>query len=794
MKERIIIFFICAIVIFIALFVFLYDVSFSSDEFELKKIESKHIENETLVYLNNNAVPFIKSKSELDYYFALGYLHSKYRLWQMDILRRASIGELSELFGEEYLPHDKFIRAFELKKIAYAQFDSLDEDTKSILQAYANGVNLFIDNNSEELPIEFSILNYAPKKWLPINSIAIFKLLSIKLNRSLILESINSELSIVLNDEQAEFFSSSMLDNEIVNVSKRFSEFNSNLIKLHKDQKFYFGNINSNVWAVRQSLDSSFTTIIANNLFGSSQIPNLWFQSSGVIKDNSIAGISLPGIPFYLIGRNNNISWGFSNTEVDQFDLFFEKYGSSVDYFIGQEGEYKVKYYKDTIALPNKKEHIYYQRKSKRSVIISDFFDSIINNNESYLDAISFEWAGENIGKELDILYRLSKSDTINSEDDLLNSWNYPSIDLLLADKFGNLNQHYLGIIPKRNSECNPDIISASWQKDEMWFGYYFADDFIQKEPVRNYYSSANAQLIPLYGVNVGNGNYNHYIKHRIDKLISTNDNLNIQEMKFIQNDLYSIHAESMIKKYLSKLEEYDGLLDDYESYVFEAMISWDFILSADSYEATIFSYFLINLIENTFEDELGDELFEKFIFNFDFALNKLDDALHERNHIIFDDKNSKDVENRDYIIYLSFKEAISTLKNKFSSDDISHWKYSEINRFDIKHIFQENDFLSGIINQEEMYLGGNFSTINQSKILKSYSYNQASISNCRYLSDMNSNIIYSALAGGISGNPLSPHFMDQTQIWLNGGYIEINSNEMIDNLKKVIVFSSIPN
>ena len=789
MKERIIIYIVCFLTIILSIIIFLYNISYNSGRNNLIEIKADNIDSEINIFVDNHNIPLIRVENENDYYFALGFYHAQNRLFQMDILRRSANGKLSEILGKEFIEIDKFIRSFTFPELSIQQYEILSNECKDALNSYTNGINLFIEQNKESLPIEFSVFEYYPENWSVINSLSIFKLISLKFNSSLISESILSEIAIIIDDQIAENITNTNLNSEIINVSKRFSDFNTALKKIYTNKILNLAPISSNVWAIKNQVDSSSFPILANDLHNSILLPNLWIQSAAKINNEVLSGISVPGIPFLLIGRNANLSWGFSNMEVDNFDLFFEKYGSSKDTFINGDEEYKLEYIKDTIRIADGDKHIYYKRKSKRSIILSDYFKSNIPENINNLDAVSFEWVGKNIGTEIETIYKISKQKKTNISENQIENWYCPAIDLIIVDNKGDIKSQFLGKIPKRSSDCDAKLISASWKNSKMWNGYYEMQDFIEKEKISNYYSSANRKLNGLYNVEVSNGIYNSYRKKRIDNLIKSTDNNNLKETKYIQNDLYSIHAEVIINKYLSVLSEYEGLLNDYESYVFESLMSWDFIFSADSHEATIFSFFLKNFLSNTLKDELGDELYIKYVYLNEHPISLLDNILSDRGHIFFDDIKTPDKENRDYILYISLQNAILDLKTFFNSDIITDWKYFKLHTLQLKNINQENLFISNIISQEEMYLGGNFSTINSTSFNFAKPFEVGKSPTCRFISDLSKESYSSVIAGGVSGDPLSPHYSDQTQIWLNGGYIELDlqSTEKLNHVLKII-------
>src|SRR5207244_3803453 len=117
--------------------------------------------------------PTIEASSFRDLFFAQGYVTAQDRLWQMDVMRRFGAGELSEILGEDLFKHDREQRILGLRAAAQKSLAITTVRDRSYFEAYAAGVNSFIEAHRDRLPIEFRILKYQPKPWLPEDSLVI---------------------------------------------------------------------------------------------------------------------------------------------------------------------------------------------------------------------------------------------------------------------------------------------------------------------------------------------------------------------------------------------------------------------------------------------------------------------------------------------------------------------------------------------------------------------------------------------------------------------------------------------
>src|SRR5215207_3235314 len=112
-------------------------------------------------------IPYVEAEDELDLYFAQGYVTAGDRLWQMDLFRRTARGELSEIFGKAALEEDKRRRAYGFAQVAEASAAQADPRARAVMEAYAAGVNAYIDSlDDKSLPPEFQLLGYRPRHWM----------------------------------------------------------------------------------------------------------------------------------------------------------------------------------------------------------------------------------------------------------------------------------------------------------------------------------------------------------------------------------------------------------------------------------------------------------------------------------------------------------------------------------------------------------------------------------------------------------------------------------------------------
>ena len=82
----------------------------ASDETFSAELNFPQLKGKTNVYLDDRLVPHIFAEQEKDAFFVQGYIHAKFRLWQMELQTMAAAGRAAELIGEKAIDHDREFR------------------------------------------------------------------------------------------------------------------------------------------------------------------------------------------------------------------------------------------------------------------------------------------------------------------------------------------------------------------------------------------------------------------------------------------------------------------------------------------------------------------------------------------------------------------------------------------------------------------------------------------------------------------------------------------------------------
>ncbi len=311
---------------------------------------------------DGHGVPAIEAANLEDLFLAQGYVTAQDRLWQMDVMRRFASGELSEILGEDTLEIDREQRILGLRAAARKSLQMASPRDRSYFEAYARGVNAFIRKQGSRLPIEFRILKYQPKPWQPEDSIVIANQMVKDLNyytfgdtldREKILAKLGPELTADLyvnrswHDRPPTVMREDLNEQENQGDSDDEDEDDDSGPDTSVTQQRHSGMeiwaqhapeaVNgSNDWVVSGAHTVTGKPLLSNDMHLGHQMPNLWYEahlkSSDLSEKMDVAGVTLPGMPYVIVGHNQRIAWGFTNVGPTVTDAFIENFNAQGAY------------------------------------------------------------------------------------------------------------------------------------------------------------------------------------------------------------------------------------------------------------------------------------------------------------------------------------------------------------------------------------------------------------------------------------------------------------------------------
>ena len=314
---------------------------------------------------DSHGVPAIEATTFEDLFLAQGYVTAQDRLWQMDIMRRFDAGELSQVLGEATLKIDREQRILGLRAAATKSLAMASSRDRSYFDAYARGVNAFIETHGNSLPLEFRILNYRPRPWQAEDSIIIANGMVKDLNyytvgdtlaREKILARLGPELAADLYVNRSwhdrpptvmrEDLSDQPNQGDADDDDDDDDEGPDNSVTRHGGAaeilaERAFPNpreaVNgSNDWVVSGAHTVTGKPLLSDDMHLGHQMPNLWYEAHLTANTSSgnldVAGVTLPGMPYVIVGHNQRVAWGFTNVGPTVADAFIETFNDQGSY------------------------------------------------------------------------------------------------------------------------------------------------------------------------------------------------------------------------------------------------------------------------------------------------------------------------------------------------------------------------------------------------------------------------------------------------------------------------------
>ncbi len=699
------------------------------------------------IWRDKNGIPHVEADNIIDLYWGMGFVHATDRGMQMLLMRILGQGRASELLqsSEDTLDIDKFFRKVNWSGNVQNQLDQLSTDDMDKLHAYCDGANEVF---AQKCPWEMKMLGYRPENWKPEDFVTLSRMIGyLTLVQSqdeverLFVELVQGD---VPQDYLEELFPGILggLDVELlkkVTLSERIMPFDT-LWNLPLPRMMA-----SNNWAISGKKTGSGNAIMANDPhLEVNRLPNVWSEMVLQLKDQYVAGGTMPGLPVVLVGRNKNLAWGATYSFIDAIDSWVEKCEDGK--FYREEGD-------QWVDFTERKEII--KRKKKDPVEITYY-----ENDHGVLDGdpniegyyLATKWAAGTSGAvTLNSILKMFDAKTVEEGMDLFGKLE-TGWDIVLSDTKGNIGFQMTGLAPKRREGVSGFVPLPGWKKENDWLGFYEPSEMPRIiNPEKGYFSTANNDLNE-YGIaspiNMPMGSYR---ADRIDQLIESKEGISIEDVQEMHYDVYSLQAEYFMK-ILKPL-----LPDTPQAAVLK---NWDLKYDKDSKGAYLFEEFYKELYQQVFGIKgLGEEVvkflacetgaFIDFYDNFDRIL------LSEKS-IWFGDRSREE-------IYGSSLEKILSLSPR---------PWGEGRKFTMIHILFEGKLPKFLGFDKGPITGiGSRATIHQGQIYRSAGRDTTFFPSFRLITDMGSDEFVSNIAGGPSDRRFSKWYCSDLDNWLKGKY-----------------------
>ena len=753
-----------------------------------EKIVLPGISEEVKVSWDSSGVIHIDGDDETDVIFASGYVSAQERLWQMELMRRLAKGKLSEIFGAETVEIDKLSLMLGLDSLSYRNYENISEESRRWLDAYAEGINAYLDRIGDDLPIEFILMNFKPEKWSPQDCMLQNRLMAWFLNFNWKADVLYGTLASHLPQEKFREiwpgwseYPHIMTGTASGRLIGHYNQIQETLHQILGVNSLYAG---SNSWVIAPKMSQSGSAMLANDPHLQIQFPSLWLEMRLTTSEFEVSGFSLPGSPGIIIGKNKYFAWGLTNGMIDDCDYFIEKVDTARGIYWRDGEQHQLGVQTVFIKIKDKSINQFKVYSTSHGPLINQVFPDL--KPEVLL---SLKWTGWENSDELLTLIQLAKGENWTDFQEALKHFVVPAQNFIYADIFGNIGYQLGGRVPIRTYQ---DAILPQKGDDSKnrWSGWVPFDRMpSQLNPDRGFIVTANHRIIDDSRYYYSELWEPPYRAVRIEELISDASRLSIQDMMRIQSDGVNLLARETLPvmlREISKGEFNDTYLNDLQI----SLKNWDYDMDVESISASFFEVWTYHLIKNIFEDEMEPELFKLFTNLPNFYIRIYAQVMSNEKSLWFDDIRTEQSENREALVKRSYTEAIETLK-LLGGEALEDWRWGEIHQLKLSHVLGQVSVTDRVFNRGPYPVPGNLVTVNVATYGFSKPFHMLAGPSLRFVVDWSEPQIYhSVIPGGNSGNFLSRFYDNQIELWLGGEYKEVYGS-MRESENQVVLLPS---
>src|SRR6267378_1992885 len=555
------------------------------------------------VVRDGHGIPTIEAASINDLLFAQGYVTAQDRLWQMDVMRRAAAGELSEILGSDLLKVDREQRILGLRTGAEQTEKVMSPRDRTYLESYARGVNAFIESHRDRLSLEFRVLKYLPKPWTATDSLLVGARMVQDLNhysyaraltREKILAKLGPELTadLYINSswrDRPPTTARARMDDEEPAVSSDGSDEDdgddgepvgegSSLISAFSAAEQDLFRPGSNNWVVSGQHTVTGKPLLSNDMHLDHQMPNLWFAAHLKSGNFDVAGVTLPGTPFVIVGHNQRVGWGFTNVGPTVEDVFVEEFN--------EQGQYKTPAgWRD----PQHRQaiiHVKGQPNVTLDVVTTRHGPIITDVVPGETRKLALRWILYD-GMTLPF-FEVNSAQNWDEFRKAFSTFVAPGQNVMYADVDGHIGYQATGKIPIRASGDGSLPVAGADDAHE-WKGYIPFDEMPRAyDPPSGILASANGRITP--------DGYKHSISteweapwrtDRIYRVLESGKKFAPADMLALQMDVSSTYDHFCADKFVYALD-HAGKISDKAKKAADILRDWDGRMSADSAAPTI--------------------------------------------------------------------------------------------------------------------------------------------------------------------------------------------------------------
>ncbi len=653
------------------------------------------LRGEVRIERDADGIPTIKAASRDEALFGLGYVHAQDRLWQLETHRRIGSGRLAEAFGESALETDKFLRALGVRRMATEQWAQASAETRAALTAYSAGINAFVQNEMSARPPEFVLTRTLVEPWMPEDSMAWATMMAWDLGANWSAELLRMRMALKLpvtriNELLAPYPGDQPLPTADYAALFRDLKLSPTLGQqaLNAAPESGVEGVGSNNWVVHGSHTETGKPLLANDPHLKLTAPALWYFARLEAPGFKVAGATMPGLPVVVLGQNEHVAWGFTNTGPDVQDLYIERIKpDDATQYQTPEGWAKFATFNETIKVAGKPDVTLVVRTTRHGPVLSDAggaTEGLTGPTTQPSYALALRWTALDVDSgTLDAALAFNTSRSVADFMAVSGKHLAPMQNMVVADDQGHIGMISAGRVPVRKPENDLKglVPAPGWDARYDWAGV-LEPTWTPREtdPPRGWIATANQRIHPV--------DYPHFItsewaapyrQQRIEQLLAAQPKHSLESLRSIQADLLSPGTMRLIPM-LRKAQSNHALAQAAQ----RELAAFDGVMAADKAAPLIAWAWARQLTMALFRDEIGGPLYDKQIGSRSFR-EALEGVLDRNDAWWCDDKSTAAAESCDEQINTAFTSALDELQAAQGAE-VSKWQWGRAHQARSEH------------------------------------------------------------------------------------------------------------
>ncbi len=689
------------------------------------------LQAEVTIARDEHGIPTIRAANLNDLMFGLGVAHAQDRLWQLETHKRIGSGRLAEVFGEGALETDRFLRALGVKRVAQAQWAAMQGESKAALSAYTLGINTWVRKHMQARPPEFVVLGVQPEDWTEADSLAWSIMMAWDLGGNwntevqrmrfalkLPLARVNELVPPYPGDAVAK-----TLDYAALYRSLGLNAGNTQTALNRLEDAAPPSGIEgtgSNNWVVAGSHTTTGKPLLANDPHLKLSAPALWYFARLEAPGIKVAGATLPGLPSVVLGQNEHIAWGFTNTGPDVQDLYLERIKpDDTNQYQTPEGWARFTDVKEVIKVKGKPDVTLVARSTRHGPVISDAgtVDDLIGPKAAPTFALAMRWTALDLSLPNDPVaagLAMNRASSVAAFMAASKAWVAPMQNMVVADDAGHIGYVAPGYVPVRKPDNDLMGLAPApgWDAKYDWAGWVPLDETPREvDPARGWVATANQRIHgPDYKNYITSDWAVPYRQQRIETMLQAKPKHSLTDLAAMQADVHSLAAAKVLP-WLMKAQSKHPLAEAAK----KELQGFDGTMAADKAAPLIYWAWARALTQLVFADELGAAMYERTIGGRTFR-DALEGVLARNDAWWCDDKSTPVAETCEQRNDLAFTRALDELQ-ALQGPEPAQWKWGQAHQARSEHRpFSRVKALAALF-ESRTPVGGDTYTVNVSRV-----------------------------------------------------------------------------